>query len=302
MLSQVENYHPDLKAAISIILSSGGKRIRPIIVLLIGSMLGADQEKLATLGTAIELLHTATLVHDDLIDGSLLRRGIPTLNSKWSPAATILTGDFIFASAANMAARTQSVEIMEIFSRTLMTIVNGEVNQLFKSRCSANRDDYYQRIYAKTASLFETSAHTSAIISKAGTDAIQLLRKFGYELGMAFQIVDDMLDYSGDRTTIGKPVGGDLRQGLITLPMINFAESYPDNPRVKLILGGKCLDDDQLIAQLVAEVAESEAMRRTLEEAKGYASRAEGFLRELPDCPERKALVEITKFTVERRN
>ncbi len=302
MLSQVENYHPDLKAAISIILASGGKRIRPIIVLLIGNLLQASQERLVILGTAIELLHTATLVHDDLIDGSLLRRGIPTLNSKWSPAATILTGDFIFASAANMAAKTQSIEIMEIFSRTLMTIVNGEVNQLFKSRCTVDREDYYQRIFAKTASLFETSAHTAAILSNIAEKEKEILRKFGYELGMAFQIVDDMLDYSGDRATIGKPVGGDLRQGLITLPMINFAESFPENPGVKLILEGKCLDNDQIIDHLVAEVAGSDAMHKTLEEAKSFARRAEDHLLLLPDCPERKALLEITRFTVERRN
>lgn len=302
MLSQVENYHPDLKAAISVILASGGKRIRPMIVLLIGNLLHANQEKLVILGTAIELLHTATLVHDDLIDGSLLRRGIPTLNSKWSPAATILTGDFIFASAANMAAKTQSIEIMEIFSRTLMTIVNGEVNQLFKSRCSIDREDYFQRIYAKTASLFETSAHTAAIISNLNSEKVELLRKFGYELGIAFQIVDDMLDYVGDRATIGKPVGGDLRQGLITLPMINFAESHPENPRVQLILEGKCLDDDQVIDQLVAEVAASEAMQKTLAEASGFAKRAEQALLQLPDCLERTVLLEITRFTIERRN
>src|SRR5574340_107402 len=155
MRSQAEGHHPDLRAALDHLVASGGKRIRPTLTILTGRMLGADEDRTVTLAAAIELLHTATLVHDDLIDGSLLRRGIPTLNSKWSPAATVLTGDFIFASAANMATRTNSLEVMGIFSRTLMTIVNGEVNQLFTSHCSTDINDYYHRIYAKTASLFE---------------------------------------------------------------------------------------------------------------------------------------------------
>ena len=121
-----------------------------------------------TLAAAIELLHTATLVHDDLIDGSLLRRGMPTLNSQWSPGATVLTGDFLFACAAKLAADTHSIPVMSLFSTTLTVIVNGEITQLFTSRCRANREDYYQRIYAKTASLFETSAKSAAMIGGRG--------------------------------------------------------------------------------------------------------------------------------------
>src|SRR5690554_3772700 len=134
MRAQAEGHHPDLGAALEHLLSSGGKRIRPAIALLTGGMFGGNQEKLITLAAAIELLHTATLVHDDLIDGALLRRGIATLNSQWSPAATVLTGDFVFARAAQLAAETRSPEVIRLFARTLAVIVDGEITQLFSSK------------------------------------------------------------------------------------------------------------------------------------------------------------------------
>ena len=153
--AQANDRHPDLRAALEQILAAGGKRIRPTLGLLVGNMLGAPSDKLVTLGAAVELLHTATLVHDDLIDGSLLRRGMPTLNARWSPAATVLTGDFMFARAAKLAAETDHLPLMNAFAETLATIVNGELNQMFNARGTVDRDNYFQRIYAKTASLFE---------------------------------------------------------------------------------------------------------------------------------------------------
>ena len=158
-----EDHHPDLRSALGHILSAGGKRIRPTLGLLVGNMLGAPEEKLITLGASVELLHTATLVHDDLIDGALLRRGIPTLNARWSPAATVLTGDFLFARAAKLAAETDYLPLMKLFADTLATIVNGELTQMFSARGMINRENYYQRIYAKTASLFEMAALAAAM-------------------------------------------------------------------------------------------------------------------------------------------
>ncbi|KAF0112515.1 MAG: octaprenyl-diphosphate synthase [Chloroflexi bacterium] len=300
MLSQADEYHSDLKSALSVLLSSGGKRIRPRIILLLGSIFNAKKETLITLATSIELLHTATLVHDDLIDGSLLRRGAPTLNSKWSPAATVLTGDFIFACAANLAAKTNSIEVMSLFSKTLMTIVNGEVNQLFTSRCNTSKEDYYRRIYAKTASLFETSTHTAAIISQVSDQQVEIMRKFGYELGMAFQIVDDVLDYSGDQTVVGKPVGGDLRQGLITLPMLYFMQTHSDDKNVIDLLNGNCFQDEQSVQQLVKEISTSQAIENSLIEAEQFAQRALNYLNELPTSSEREELIQLTKFSVMR--
>jgi len=300
MKSQADYYNGDLKSALSILLSSGGKRIRPRIILLLGAILNAKQDVLITLASAIELLHTATLVHDDLIDGSLLRRGVPTLNSKWSSAATVLTGDFIFANAAFLAAQTNSIEVMTIFSKTLMTIVNGEINQLFDSRCNVKKEDYYQRIYAKTASLFETSTHTAAILSQVNVEQIEKLRKFGYELGMAFQIVDDVLDYSGDQTVIGKPVGGDLRQGLVTLPALYYIESNPQDKGVQELLQGNCIKNEETVERLIKSISSSSAIERSLQEAELFANRALDLISDLRSCPEKEELVQLTTTSVLR--
>src|SRR5512136_500027 len=167
MHTQADGHHTAVGAALHHLLSSGGKRIRVVVTLLTGKMLGDDADKLVTLAAAIESLHTATLVHDDLIDGALIRRGIPTLNAQWSPAATVLTGDFIFAKAAKLAADTGSVDVMHVFAETLATIVNGEITQLFSSKWIVNRENYYRRIYAKTASLFEASTTTAALLGGA---------------------------------------------------------------------------------------------------------------------------------------
>jgi len=301
MVAQAADYHPDLRNAVSVILQSGGKRIRPRIILLIGSMLQAKPQPLVFLATAIEMLHTASLVHDDLIDGSLLRRGIPTLNSKWSPAATVLTGDFLFASASDMAANTETVEIMRLIARCLMTIVDGEINQLFANRCISNAEDYYRRIYAKTASLFETSTHCAAILSTTVEPEIEALRKFGYELGMAFQVIDDILDYTGEESTVGKPVGGDLRQGLITLPLLYYMESHPDDPAVKSLYAGNGIQGEDEIQRLVRCTAESDAITRSHDAAVNFVLKAQENLSVFQDCPEREALLEITRYIIERK-
>ena len=300
MVTQAADYHPDLRNAVSVILKSGGKRIRPRIILLIGNMLHANPESLVFLASAIEMLHTASLVHDDLIDGSLLRRGIPTLNSRWSPAATVLTGDFLFASASDVAAKTKSVEIMRLIARCLMTIVDGEINQLFSSRCISKVEHYYKRIYAKTASLFETSTHCAAILGTDDQIRVESLRRFGYELGMAFQVIDDILDYTGDETTVGKPVGGDLRQGLITLPMLYFMESNPNDLLVRNLAAGKVIDGEEEIQWMVHRIATSDAISRAHDVAVDFARKAEASLNDFRECPEREALVDITRYIIER--
>ncbi len=300
MLSQAENYHPDLSTALSLLLSSGGKRIRPRIILLIGSIYNAPKETLITLAASIELLHTATLVHDDLIDEALFRRGVPTLNSKWSPAATVLTGDFVFASAAHLASMTNSIEVMALFSKTLQTIVNGEVNQLFSSRCNTSKEDYYRRIYSKTASLFETSTHTAGIISQVMPQQVEILRKFGYELGMAFQIIDDVLDYRGDQSVVGKPVGGDLRQGLFTLPFLYYLENSSNDSEIKKLIDEDCPLDESTVSRIVAKIAESEAIDRSIEEAKQFVDRAQQSLQQLPESPELDELELITSYVINR--
>jgi geranylgeranyl pyrophosphate synthase len=298
--AQARESHPDLRAALEHLLASGGKRVRPTVVLLVGNMLGGPEEKLVTLGAAVEMLHTATLVHDDLIDGSLLRRGLPTLNARWSPAATVLTGDFMFARAAKLAAEADHLPLMKLFAETLAIIVNGELTQLFTSRGLINRENYYQRIYAKTASLFEMSARAAALVSPVDEEMVETMRNFGYETGMAFQIVDDILDFAGDQTAVGKPLGSDLLQGLVTLPAIYYAEANPNDPDVKLLAEGGWANQDRM-ERLVNSIRQSDSIQRSMQEAEAFIKRALEKLSSLHPGIERNALEDLAKYIIDRR-
>jgi geranylgeranyl pyrophosphate synthase len=295
-----EDHHPDLRSALEHLLSAGGKRIRPTLGLLVGNMLGAPEEKLITLGASVELLHTATLVHDDLIDGALLRRGMPTLNARWSPAATVLTGDFLFARAAKLAAETDYLPLMKLFAETLATIVNGELTQMFSARGVIERDNYYQRIYAKTASLFEMASLAACMVATEDEEMRASMRIFGYEVGMAFQIVDDILDFTGDQSAVGKPIGSDLLNGLVTLPAIYYAEANPDNVDVVSLPEGGWKDTER-VQRLVDNIRQSKAIKQAMDEARQAVSRALKSLSDAPVSPERESLEDLAKFIVDRK-
>lgn len=299
MRAQADGSHPDLRTAVENLLDAGGKRIRPTLTLLTGNMLNADQDRLITLAAAIEMLHTATLVHDDLIDGSLMRRGNTTLNAKWTPAATVLTGDFVFARAAKLAAETDSLHLMNIFAETLAIIVNGEITQMFDSRGLANRQNYYDRIYAKTGSLFELCTRGAAIISAVDEKSVEKIRAFGRELGTAFQIMDDILDFTGEQNTIGKPVGSDLLQGLITLPALFYIENYPEDENVIILLSGQYRNKEQMAA-LVESIRNSDAIQLALNEAREYTTRALNALNGQPKGAERQALEDLANYVTSR--
>jgi geranylgeranyl pyrophosphate synthase len=295
-----EQHHPDLRSALEHLLSAGGKRIRPTLGLLVGNMLGAPEEKLITLGASVELLHTATLVHDDLIDGALLRRGMPTLNARWSPAATVLTGDFLFARAAKLAAETDYLPLMNLFAETLATIVNGELTQMFSARGVIDRDNYYQRIYAKTASLFEMATLAAAMVATEEEEMRGSMKVFGYEVGMAFQIVDDILDFTGEESAVGKPIGSDLLHGLVTLPAIYYAEAHPNNEDVVSLPEGGWKNTER-VQRLVDSIRQSPAIQQSMGEARQAVSRALKSLSDAPISPEREALENLAKFIVDRK-
>jgi len=301
MREYVPDQHEALTAAIDHLLASGGKRIRPAMSLLAAGIFRADSEEAIAVAASIEMLHTATLVHDDLIDGSLLRRGIPTLNANWNAGATVLTGDYIFARAADLAAQTNSVRVMRIFARTLMVLVNGEISQMFKSRGVASRDDYYRRIYAKTASVFEAATEAGAVVGRAAENEITALAVYGREVGSAFQIVDDILDFVGDSAHIGKPVGGDLRQGLVTLPALYFMEEHPNHPDLRALLNGR-MGDTAITARVVEAVRNSSAIRASLNEAREFVSRGVAALDTLRvrAGPHLDSLRDIADYVVSR--
>jgi geranylgeranyl pyrophosphate synthase len=299
MLEQAEGRHPELASALEHLLGSGGKRIRTAITLLTGCMLNGDTDRLINLAAAVELLHTATLVHDDLIDGSLLRRGIPTINSQWTPAATVLTGDFIFSRAARLAAETDSVEVMKLFAETLAKIVDGEITQLFDKRKLATRDEYYSRIHAKTASMFELAAGAASILSPVPVHIVDKMRRYGYCVGMAFQIVDDVLDFTGEQETIGKPVASDLRQGLVTLPTLCYMDNNPDDPDLKALFNGHYANEEKLL-RLVTSIRRSGAINSALDEASLLIKKGLEQLEDLPENQERQALIDLSLYIVNR--
>ena len=300
LCSQSNGANPELSAALEHLLSSGGKRLRSTLALLTGQILDAPHDAIVTLAAAVELLHTATLVHDDLIDGALLRRGNPTLNARWSPPATVLTGDFIFARAAKLAADTDHLPLMKLFADTLAVIVNGELTQLFSARGLTSRENYYKRIYAKTASLIEMTTRTAAMLSPVDEAVVESMREYGYNLGMAFQIVDDVLDFTGEQAEVGKPVGSDLLQGLVTLPAIYYAEAHPDDPDVICLTSG-CYSEHERMERLVVAVGKSEGVKKSLEEAEGYIQKALEHLTAMPDRAERQALHDLARYTVTRK-
>lgn len=301
MSVQSEQDLPDLKEVLRYLIQSGGKRLRPILTLLSGSMLGANHEQIVTLAAGIEMLHTATLVHDDLIDGALFRRRIPTLNSHWSPAATVLSGDYLFARAAGLVARSDSLPAMRLFAETLAKIVNGEVSQYFSRglhQATTGRVEYYRRIEAKTAALFRASAMVAGLVSPVAEEIAAAVGRYGYEIGMAFQIVDDVLDFDGDPAVVGKPVGSDLHQGIVTLPVIYYREMRPDDPDLGAVLDGN--KEEGRIVRLIEAIRQSGAASQALEEARTFTERASAAIANLPRSREHDALDDLARFISER--
>jgi geranylgeranyl pyrophosphate synthase len=281
------------------LMSSGGKRVRPAIALLVNRMYPADLEKRVALAAAIELLHTATLVHDDLIDGALLRRGTATLNATWTPGATVLAGDYLFAHAADLAAQAGNVRVMRLFARTLMIICTGEIRQMFDKQAAFDRQRYYDRIYAKTAALFAVAAEAAAVLGGAPERAVRALREYGAHIGLAFQIVDDVLDFTSDEARLGKPVGSDLRSGLVTAPTLWYLEQNGSHPLLLDILGdGRT--DESAIQSAVRLVAESGAIQAALDEAGKFVCKSQEALESLPPGEYRDALWELGNFVAER--
>jgi len=286
---------------LSSLLDSGGKRIRPALVILSSKFHTCDSEKVRCLAASVELLHTATLVHDDLLDGSLLRRGNPTLNTSLSTGAVILVGDYLFARAADLAASTDSVPVVSIFAQTLMTICGGELRQAFEEGGKQRtKEGYYQSIYSKTASLFAASAEAGGVLSGAPSPMVEALRAYGCNLGMAFQILDDILDFTGDERELGKPIGSDLRQGLITLPLLLFLEMYPNTD----VQSAVC-DDPQLreerIQTLVESVRGSSAISSAWDEAERFTVRSKEAIRSLPANEYRQVMLELADYLLGRR-
>jgi geranylgeranyl pyrophosphate synthase len=293
--------HAQLGEVLRYLLDSGGKRIRPAVVILASKFHDHDVSRVLPLAAAVEMLHTATLVHDDLLDGSLLRRGNATLNAKLSAGAVILVGDYLFARAADLAAATESVPVVSIFSKTLMTICRGEITHAFdEDGRLRTKEGYYHSTYSKTASLFAASAESGALLSGAGSATVRSLRDYGCNLGMAFQIVDDILDFVGDEAEMGKPIGSDLRQGTVTLPLLLYFEEHPKHDLLRAVFE-EPEGREERIQSLVDMVRDSPAIESAREEARRFTMEAKEALRDLSANQYRQVMLDLADYLLERR-
>jgi octaprenyl-diphosphate synthase len=287
-----------LAQMMDVVLSGGGKRLRPALALLAGKFGCYDLERLVPLAASIELLHTATLVHDDVIDNAATRRGRPTVNSLFRNTTTIMVGDYMFAHAADFVARTGNIRVIRLFSQALMAITRGEIRQdmaAFDAR--QNVEHYLQRISGKTASLFAAACEGGAVVTGAEEDHVQALREYGHSLGMAFQIVDDILDFMGDEREMGKPVGSDLMQGTLTLPSLLLMERHPqDNPVRKLFSQRR----QDYLNQAVEMIRSSDIAQESYGIAADFGHRAESALAILPDSEARATLRDIMHYVLDR--
>jgi geranylgeranyl pyrophosphate synthase len=292
--------HPWLEDVLRFAFGNGGKRLRPAVAILASKFHPANLDKVTSLAAAIETLHTATLVHDDVIDQSIVRRGNPTLNLVAGTAATILSGDYLFARAAGLAASTENTRVVTIFARTLMTLCAGEIRQTLGHLSEPNLENYLRRIYGKTASLFEASAETGAVLSAAPEGEVEMLRQYGYHLGMAFQIIDDVLDFTGDEKTLGKPAGADLRSGLATLPVLRYLELEPGDQDIRQVLAGA--RGNGLVDLAIGRIRNSAAIPAAVAQARDFVERAKAALEPLPANIYRRALADLADFVVEREH
>ncbi len=287
------------------LIINGGKRLRPALVLLSAHLFAAYDERALSLAAAIELLHTATLIHDDLIDSAPIRRNAPTLNAVWNPTVAVLTGDLVFAWAARLATENGDIPLIRRFTETLETVCSGEIRQSFKDHGTVpTRKDYYERIEAKTASLFALATEIGPRLANAPRADVDAMQRFGKALGLAFQIADDILDLTGDEAQLGKPNGSDLRRGTVTLPVLLYLDQVPDDrARLQSLLQAR--DDghvDGHVDEIIADVQRSEAIDRATQIAASHVDEAVEILQDYPDSPYRAAMEEIARFAVRRRH
>lgn len=282
------------------IIHSGGKRLRPMLVMLAAKACGYQGEKDALLAAIIEFIHTATLLHDDVVDESEMRRGEQTASSIWGNEAAVLVGDYLYSRAFQLMVLAESMKIMNLMADTTNTIAQGEVLQLLNiNDPDTTEEKYHQVIYNKTACLFEAACKTGSIITDSPEECAEALGKFGKHLGIAFQLVDDALDYEADSEELGKNVGDDLAEGKPTLPLIyamqNGSESQRNLIREAIEKGG--LDKIEEITSIIEQTG---ALAYTHKQAIEHAQIAKDSIKSLPGSESKQALLFLADYAVER--
>ena len=285
-------------------LGSPGKRLRTALTLLSGKMKAYHFDQLLPLSVAFEMVHLATLIHDDIVDNAKTRRGNPTVNALWGDNIAILLGDYYFAKTAGLIADINDNRIDHLFSDTVATVCEGTIMEMMTAgRINLTVKSYYEKISNKTACLIAACCKGGAIVSGASNGEIELLTDYGMNLGIAFQILDDVLDYTEDQVTIGKPAGNDLRQGMMTLPLIYALQEQPQNgyyQQVQSLINGSVHSDEEINA-VVSWVTGGRGIDRSLADAQMYAEKARAALYHFPASPDRAVLDELIDFVVLRK-
>jgi len=300
--------HPLLRSILGEVLRTGGKRLRPALTLLVGKLNRYDVDHLVKLAVATELLHTATLLHDDVVDQSPMRRGRPTIYLQAGNRAAVLVGDYMYAKSAYFATATESLRVMQLFADTVMVMCQGQIDEGTRKNggyADYAPDAYFDTIRSKTAALFVLACDAAAELSGAPPTQAAALHRYGLRMGLAFQVVDDILDITGDERLLGKPVGGDLRQRVVTLPVIRAREVVPaallravyDHPDDGSDDGVR----EDAVQALIAAIQGSPAVERCYADASALLDEARRDLAQLPPGPARDALNELADYVLARR-
>ena len=284
------------------LIAGGGKRMRPMLTLASAELLGYPGTRHYKLAAAVEFIHTATLLHDDVVDVSAMRRGKRTANIIWGNPASVLVGDFLFSRAFELMVEDGSLKVLKILSHASAVIAEGEVDQLTaQRRIDTGEDQYLAIIGAKTAALFAAACRIAPVVAEAGDAAEEALDAYGRYLGIAFQLVDDAIDYTSDEATMGKGLGDDFREGKMTLPVILAHARGSDADRIfwrAAVAGDRVSDED--LAHAVALMRSTGAIADTLERARHYGRRAIDALAPFPASRAKAAMVEAVEFAVAR--
>ena len=284
------------------LIAAGGKRLRPMLTLGSARLCGYRGERHIKLAAAVEFIHTATLLHDDVVDESDLRRGLATANSVWGNKSSVLVGDFLFSRSFQLMVTDGSLEVLEILSEAASVIAEGEVAQLVTANdTETSEQDYLEVIRAKTAKLFAAACEIGAVVAERPKEEQEALESFGHNLGIAFQLVDDVLDYAAHQPTLGKTVGDDFREGKITLPVVLAFRAADEEQRT---FWRRTLEDLEQkkgdFRRAAAMLEKSGALKATIERARGYGAIARQALDIFPPSPAKSALLEAVEFAVER--
>lgn len=288
----------DLNHLSSLLLKRPAKRFRPLLVMLASSFYPAQEETRIQVATAVELIHTASLIHDDVIDEASLRRGGDTINSRWDNKVAVLTGDHLFARAFQLLTRQKNHRLLPVMTRTISLMCSGEVEQLLQNGMFRGEEEYLDQVQKKTASLLAASCSLGGMISAMPQEEVDQLHRYGLYLGYGFQIIDDIFDVRGTKK-LGKPIGSDIQEGIFTLPLIYLLEDKRYGPSVTDLLEKGGLQPP-IIKYISAALEETGAIERAHQKALGFITQAQKELEGLPPVPAREILHELAMYVVDR--